>query len=60
MLCVCSVTMEELQNDEEYTDILEDMKEECSKYGQVNQVRGLMKGSRAQGRLEEQGRAEQA
>ena len=26
-----AVTVEELQNDEEYTDIVEDMREECSK-----------------------------
>jgi hypothetical protein len=31
--------MEELTNDEEYTDILEDMKEECGRFGQVLQAR---------------------
>lgn len=30
-----AVTPEELANDEDYEDILEDMKEECSKYGNV-------------------------
>lgn len=30
--------MEELSNDEEYNDIMEDMQEECAKYGQVNQI----------------------
>ena len=34
-----AVTMEELTNDEEYTDILEDMKEECGRFGQVLQAR---------------------
>jgi len=29
------VTAEELQNDEEYNDIVEDTKEECAKFGQV-------------------------
>ncbi|KAL4450071.1 hypothetical protein ABPG77_010740 [Micractinium sp. CCAP 211/92] len=33
-----AVTMEELQDDQEYADILEDMKEECAKYGTVVQV----------------------
>lgn len=28
-----AVTVEELQNDEEYNDIVEDMREECSKVG---------------------------
>ena len=28
-----AVTVEELQNDEEYKDIVEDMREECSKVG---------------------------
>lgn len=35
-----AVTMEELTNDEEYSDILEDMREECGKYGRVVEVRG--------------------
>ncbi|CAL5222289.1 g4628 [Coccomyxa viridis] len=33
-----AVTVEELQNDEEYNDIVEDMREECGKFGQVNNV----------------------
>jgi splicing factor U2AF subunit len=33
-----AVTMEELQNDEEYNDIFQDMQEECAKYGLVNQI----------------------
>ncbi|GAB4814250.1 hypothetical protein N2152v2_001296 [Parachlorella kessleri] len=33
-----AVTLEELQNDDDYNDIMEDMREECSKYGTVNQV----------------------
>ncbi|KAL4452388.1 hypothetical protein ABPG75_008050 [Micractinium tetrahymenae] len=33
-----AVTMEELQDDQEHADILEDMKEECAKYGTVVQV----------------------
>ena len=32
------VTPEELADDEEYADIMEDMREECGKYGQVLQV----------------------
>lgn len=36
---VCSlleaVTKDELTNDEEYTEIVEDMRDECGKYGQV-------------------------
>lgn len=32
---VDAVTLAELENDEDYNDILEDMKEECSKYGEV-------------------------
>lgn len=30
--------MEELSNDEEYNDIMEDMQEECAKYGPINQI----------------------
>jgi splicing factor U2AF subunit len=30
-----AVTVEELQNDEEYNDIVEDMREECSKVGSL-------------------------
>ncbi|CED84522.1 Splicing factor U2AF, large subunit (RRM superfamily) [Phaffia rhodozyma] len=33
------VTPEELLNDEEYVDILEDITEECSKYGEVEELR---------------------
>ncbi|PSC72088.1 splicing factor U2af large subunit A-like isoform X2 [Micractinium conductrix] len=33
-----AVTMEELQDDEEYNDIMDDMKDECGKYGTVVQV----------------------
>lgn len=33
-----AVTLEELQDDQEYADILEDMREECAKYGTVVQV----------------------
>lgn len=33
-----AVTMEELVNDDEYGDIMDDMKEECGKYGTVIQV----------------------
>lgn len=33
-----TVTMEELQDDAEYADIMEDMKEECGRYGTVVQV----------------------
>jgi hypothetical protein len=33
------VTDEELTDDGEYSDIMEDMKEECGKYGTVVQVR---------------------
>jgi splicing factor U2AF subunit len=33
-----AVTPEELVNPDEYTDILEDMREECSKYGQVTHI----------------------
>ena len=34
-----AVTLEELGDDQEYGDIMEDMKEECGKYGTVVQVR---------------------
>lgn len=30
-----AVTMDDLTNDEEYTEIVEDMRDECGKYGQV-------------------------
>lgn len=30
-----AVVMEDLMNDEEYNDILEDMRDECGKYGKV-------------------------
>lgn len=33
-----AVTMEELTNDEEYADILEDMRDECAKFGAVVNV----------------------
>ncbi|DBA82258.1 hypothetical protein WJX79_009108 [Trebouxia sp. C0005] len=33
-----AVTMEELSNDEEYNDIMEDMQEECAKYGTIHQI----------------------
>lgn len=33
-----TVTPEELADDEEYADIMEDMREECGKYGAVLQV----------------------
>lgn len=33
-----AVTLEELANDEDYNDIMEDMREECAKYGTVLQV----------------------
>ena len=29
------MTKDELTNDEEYTEIVEDMRDECGKYGQV-------------------------
>lgn len=35
-----AVTVEELADDEEYRDIIEDMKEECGKHGLVQQVGG--------------------
>lgn len=39
ILCLMNmVTPEELVDDEEYEDILEDVKEECSKYGYVKSV----------------------
>lgn len=34
-----AVTIEELQNDDDYGDIMEDMREECAKYGAVIAVR---------------------
>jgi len=39
MVMLNMVTPEELQDDEEYQDILEDINEECSKYGEVEGVR---------------------
>uniref|UniRef100_A0A1I7YNL7 Splicing factor U2AF subunit n=1 Tax=Steinernema glaseri TaxID=37863 RepID=A0A1I7YNL7_9BILA len=39
VLCLMNmVTEEDLQDDEEYEDILEDIKEECSKYGHVKSL----------------------
>lgn len=39
MLCLLNmVTPEELMEEEEYEDILEDIKEECNKYGVVRSV----------------------
>lgn len=39
VLCLLNmVTVEELKDDEEYEDILDDIKEECSRYGQVKSV----------------------
>ena len=37
-LLLCAVTDEELADDAEYADILEDMREECGKYGRVAAV----------------------
>lgn len=39
MVMLNMVTPEELQNDEEYADIVEDIREECTKYGAVTDVR---------------------
>ncbi len=39
-----AVTPDELANDEEYADIMEDMREECGKYGTVLQVRNRGEG----------------
>ncbi|WWC91001.1 uncharacterized protein L201_005940 [Kwoniella dendrophila CBS 6074] len=39
MLLLNMVTPEELYSDEDYTEILEDINDECSKYGQVEGVR---------------------
>lgn len=39
MVMLNMVTPEELQDDEEFQDILEDINEECSKYGEVEGVR---------------------
>lgn len=36
-----TVTPEELADDGEYNDIVEDMREECGKYGRVLAVSGL-------------------
>ena len=39
VLCLLNmVTPEELRDEEEYEDILEDIKEECNKYGVVRSV----------------------
>jgi len=39
VLCLMNmVTVEELKDDEEYEDIVDDIQEECSKYGQVKSV----------------------
>lgn len=39
ILCLLNmVTEEELQDEEEYEEILEDVKEECNKYGQVKSI----------------------
>lgn len=39
VLCLMNmVTPDELQDDEEYEDILEDIREECSKYGVVKSI----------------------
>jgi len=39
VLCLMNmVAPDELQDDEEYEDILEDIREECSKYGEVKSV----------------------
>ena len=39
MLMLNMVTPEELYDDQEYQEIIEDINEECSKYGQVEGVR---------------------
>ncbi|EST07182.1 RNA recognition motif domain protein [Kalmanozyma brasiliensis GHG001] len=39
MVLLNMVTPEELQDDEEYADIVEDIREECAKYGVVEDVR---------------------
>lgn len=45
-LCVvrleCMVTRDELQDDEDYEDILDETREEVAKYGPLKQVRSLM------------------
>ena len=39
VLCLLNmVTEDELEDDEEYDEILEDVKEECNKYGQVKSI----------------------
>ena len=39
VLCLLNmVTEEELRDEEEYEDILEDIREECSKYGEVRSL----------------------
>ena len=39
MLLLNMVTPEELYDDQDYSDILEDIQEECSKYGEIEGVR---------------------
>ncbi|ETS64341.1 hypothetical protein PaG_01188 [Moesziomyces aphidis] len=39
MVMLNMVTPEELQDDEEYADIVEDIRDECTKFGTVNDVR---------------------
>lgn len=39
MLLLNMVTPEELYDDQDYADILEDIQEECSKYGEIEGVR---------------------
>lgn len=36
--CFVQVTPDELKDEEEYEDILEDIKEECNKYGVVRSI----------------------
>ena len=39
VLCLLNMVVpEELADEEEYEDILEDIREECSKYGEVSQA----------------------
>lgn len=37
-MCYSQVTPDELKDEEEYEDILEDIKEECNKYGVVRSI----------------------
>jgi splicing factor U2AF subunit len=39
MLLLNMVTPDELYDDQDYSDILEDIQEECSKYGEIESVR---------------------